>query len=109
MKRLLSILVLSLTLFSCEKKDCCVPEPELSRFHGEWKLERITNGFAQIDLIGSAEIGFEEYLNIDAAAKTFIRKIDNLPQEKSRLEKGEQGNMDALILIDEKNVSLVFL
>jgi len=101
MKGLLSILVLGLTLLTCDREDCCVLTPELAEFHGEWKLERVTNGFAQLELIGSDEIGYQENLYINAANKTFIVQIDNLPKEMSRLEKGKQGDLDALILLDE--------
>ncbi|MFT6879452.1 MAG: hypothetical protein ACI8UX_001245 [Psychromonas sp.] len=99
MKKLIVLLFLKVSLASCEQMDCCVM-PELSIFHGDWKLVRVTNGFAQLDLIDNA-IGYKEELSIDASAKTFIRKREGSPEKKSTFEKGRQGDLDALILLDE--------
>lgn len=101
MKKAIYILFIGIITFSCTKTDCCVLIPELAEFDGEWKLEKITNGFAQTELIGTAAIVYEETLTIDETNKTFISQIDNLPQEKSRIEVGVQSNQEALILLDE--------
>ncbi len=99
MKKLIVFLFLNVFFASCEQRECCVI-PELSIFHGDWKLVRITNGFAQLDLIEDA-IGYDEELSIDAGTKTFIRKREGSPEEKSTFAKGVQGDLEALILLDE--------
>ncbi|MFT5885167.1 MAG: hypothetical protein ACI9IP_001627 [Arcticibacterium sp.] len=99
MKKTILFLFLSLFFVSCDQKECCVI-PELSVFHGEWKLVRVTNGFAQLDLLDGA-IGYEEELSINAETKIFIRKRKGSPAEKSAFQKGIQGDLDALVLIDE--------
>jgi hypothetical protein len=92
---------MSILSISCIETDCCVLVPELAEFHGEWKLEKITNGFAQLELIGLEAIGYKEIISIDASNQTFTSQIGNFPQEKSKLELGIQANQDALILVDE--------
>jgi len=99
MKKSILFLFLNLFFVSCDQKDCCVI-PELSVFHGKWKLVRVTNGFAQLDLLDEA-IGYEEELSINAETKTFIRKRKGSPEEKSAFQKGIQGDLDAHILLDE--------
>ncbi|WP_341228199.1 hypothetical protein [uncultured Arcticibacterium sp.] len=101
MRNLIIIFVFALFGSSCTTGyDCCVAPPALSEFHGEWKLVKIVNGFAQIEIEGD-EIGFEESLVIDAAAQTFVRKREGMQEETSRLAVRKEGGQDALVLLDE--------
>ncbi len=100
MKRLFILLFFATVLGSCSEKDCCVLPPELSEFHGEWDLVRLTNGFSQLDQTGEA-IGFTEKIIINAENKTFTRLIND-SSEVSSVTNGIEGGREALILTDEQ-------
>lgn len=101
MRSLVAFLVLTFLGSSCSSSlDCCVAPPTLSEFHGEWKLVKVVNGFAQLELEGD-EIGFEETIVINAETQMFTRKRVGSPEEKSRVEERKEGGQDALVLLDE--------
>ncbi|UBM57980.1 hypothetical protein LAG90_14320 [Marinilongibacter aquaticus] len=103
MRKIAILLGFTLLFYSCNKRnlDCCEPPPnsELSEFHGEWELVRVVNGFTQTEEAGE-DLGFEERVLIDAEQKTFTRMRDNVRKEYSKIEKGIQHNLDALVLVD---------
>ncbi|AWV97796.1 hypothetical protein [Arcticibacterium luteifluviistationis] len=101
MRSLIIILVFAMFGNACTtENDCCVAPPDLSEVHGEWKLVKVVNGFAQLELEGD-EIGYEEVVVINAETQTFTRKRVGSPDEVSRLEKRKEGGQDALVLLDE--------
>lgn len=88
----------SFLMVSCKTIECCV-YPELARFHGEWELVKIDNGFARLKWEGD-EIPYKETLKINGKAGTITFQRDDLTARVSAIEiKKESGN-DAIILKD---------
>ncbi len=104
MKKLL-VLFLLLLLAACKSEDTLGPqdyltESKFAALHGDWELVRIVNGFSQTDLQGS-EIEQKDLIHIDLDKMSFKHQLGDKAPENSALKIGEQGGLDALILLDE--------
>lgn len=101
--QLLSIVLIALSLLaSCEQKDCCSPPPIESQFEGKWELVKVTNGFAQIELVGD-EIGYTETIEFNAYSSTFERKRNGKRELFSKFSIGKEFDQNAIILKDDNS------
>lgn len=96
------IVILTLAFLGCEKRDLGANlTGESTSFDGTWELDRIYNGFAQTDL-SEENLVDSEVLKIDVEKAIFSRKFNEMTPEVSAFEFGQQGNLPAIILKDER-------
>lgn len=100
--KLSSVALFILLFTNCKDNNCCVTPPVESQFHGKWELEKVTNGFAQLELSGT-DIGYKEELNFNATTGLLVKKRDAKETLKSKFQIGKEGGQDAIILIDDES------
>jgi hypothetical protein len=98
------LLVLFALLFlsiSCDQKNCCVPPPVESEFHGTWELVKVISGFSGTE-IPKDQIGYNEKLIFNATAGTLSQIRNENEVLFSQFEIGIESNQGAVILPKEQ-------
>lgn len=102
--RFLSVVTLTLFLFSCETKECCVPPPEGSELHGNWQFVRAFYGFTNTT-VTATQAGYTERLTIDAGTKTLNRFKNDKLVETTKFSISNQNELKVITFENSKEYS----
>ena len=109
MTRLLFLLFgLALSAAQCEVDI----DPELSKLDGKWKLYKIGVGYPAPNSPTELEPKETETLEIDAKAMTFVRKVNGVVTESTKIEIGNHPKSStnprtALVFLDSETYSFL--